>query len=70
MFDCIWLNFEIGAKRFSWFFYWIQKMQKCANLVDLVKSFQSLSMSLFLNFFSNEIAIHTSIYYLLAKIGF
>ena len=34
--------------------------------VDLGESFQ---MSLFLNFFSNEIAIQTSIYYLLAKIG-
>ena len=27
-------------------------------------------MSLFLNFFSNEIAIQTSIYYLVAKFGF
>ena len=55
-------------KRFSWFFNWIPKVQKCVNLVDLVKSFQtSLSMSLFLNLlferdsYSNE--------YLLAKFG-
>ena len=26
-------------KRFSWFFYWIPKVQKHINLVDLVKSF-------------------------------
>ena len=53
------------------------------EIEDLVKSFQtlllrsfvqififqSLSTSLFLNFFSNEIAIQTSIYYLLANIG-
>ena len=31
-----------GAKvRFSWFFYWIPKVQKFADLVDLVKSFLS-----------------------------
>ena len=26
-------------KRFSWFFYWIPKVQKRVNLVDLVRSF-------------------------------
>ena len=49
------------------------KRRISVNLVDLVKSFQtsvqififqSLSMSLFSIFFSNEIAIQTSIYYL------
>ena len=29
------------AKRFSWFFNWIPKVQKRVNLVDIVKSFQS-----------------------------
>ena len=48
--------------RFSWFFYWIQKVQKFVNLVDIVKSFQTI-------FFSNKIAIQTSIEYLLANIG-
>ena len=43
-------------KRFSWFSGWIQKMQKCVNLVDLVKSFQT-------------IAIQTSIYYLFANVA-
>ena len=33
---------------FSWIFKFAA-VQKCVNLVDLVKSFQSLSMSLFLN---------------------
>ena len=28
-------------KRFSWFFYWIPKVQKYVNLVDLVKGFQT-----------------------------
>ena len=45
MFDEIQPNFECGAdacqKRFSWFFYWIPKVQKRKNLVDLVKSFQT-----------------------------
>ena len=53
-------------------------VQKLVNLIDHAKSFQivqffffqSLSMSLFLNFFSNEIVIQMSIYYLLAKVGF
>ena len=51
-------------KRFSWFFYWIPKVQTCVNLVDLVKSFRVPS---FRNLFykidpdSNE--------YLLAKFG-
>ena len=35
------------CKRFSWFFYWIQKVQQFANLVDLVKSFQT-SISIYL----------------------
>ena len=28
-------------KRFSWFFYWIPKVQKCANLVELEKCCQT-----------------------------
>ena len=30
---------DASQKRFSWFSDWIQKVQKCGNLVDLVKSF-------------------------------
>ena len=50
-FDEIWLNFfmlsgpeDACQKRFSWFFYWIPKVQKRVNLVDLVKSFQTESL--------------------------
>jgi len=32
---------DAWQKRFSWFFYRIQKVQKRLNLVDLVKSFQT-----------------------------
>ena len=31
-------------KRFSLFFYWIPKVQKCVNRVDLVKSFQTIGI--------------------------
>ena len=69
---CVLRPDDACQKRFSWFFNWIPKVQKCVNLVDLVKSFQrsfvqificqSLPMYLFSIFFSNEIAIQTSIY--------
>ena len=46
--------FEVGPedacqKRFSWF-YWIQKVHKCAILVDLVNSFQTSIYYLLANF--------------------
>ena len=45
-------------KRFYWFSDWSPKVQKCVNLVDLVKSFQK------------SIYVYSSIYmYLLAKFG-
>ena len=40
-------------KRFSWFFYWIPKMQKFLNLVDLVKSFPT---SIFLSIYLQNLA--------------
>ena len=56
-FDEIWLNFfmlsgpeDACQKRFSWFFYWIPKVQKRVNLVDLVKSFQTSIWNLLAKF--------------------
>ena len=37
-------------KRFSWFSDWIQKVQKCVDLADLVKSFQTSIYYLLANF--------------------
>ena len=72
MFDDIQLTFELAPglcfspgcrlpEALFLFPDWIHKVNKRVNLVDLVKSFQSLSMSLFSSFFSNEIAIQTGI---------
>ena len=51
IFKCRVMVFQLDSKkakvcqsRFSWFFYWIQKVQTCVNLVDLVKSFQTSTM--------------------------
>ena len=38
---CVLSPEDAFQKRFSWFFYWIPKVQTCVNLVDLVKSFQT-----------------------------
>ena len=37
---CVLRPLDACQKRFSWFFYRIPKVQKCVNLVDLVKSFR------------------------------
>ena len=39
--------------RFSWFFYWIPKVQRDVNLIDLVKSFQT-------NIFFAKIGVDTA----------
>ena len=36
---CVFRPDDDCQERFSWFSYWIQKVQKFANLVDLVKGF-------------------------------
>ena len=38
---CVLCPEDACPKRFSWFFYWIPKVQKRVNLVNLVKSFQT-----------------------------
>ena len=38
---CVFRLDDACQKRFSWSPDWIQKVQKCVNLVDLVKSFQT-----------------------------
>ena len=37
---CVFRSDDACQKRFSWFPDWIQKVQKCVNLGDLVKSFK------------------------------
>ena len=38
---CFWPGLLLWKSGFSWFSDWIPKLQKCINLVDLVKSFQT-----------------------------
>ena len=54
--EALFMGFQLDSKgrkacqkRFLWFFNWIPKVQKCANLVDLVKGFQT-SIYYLLNF--------------------
>ena len=61
-------------KRFSWFSYWIPKVQKCVNLLRSFQSsnvqifiFQFLSMSLFLNLLFEQDSYSNE--YLLANFG-
>ena len=44
-------------KRFSGFFNWIPKVQKCVNLVDLVKSFQT---SIYYQYLLTNIGVDTA----------
>ena len=43
-------------KRFSWFFYWIQKVQRCANLVDLARAFERVYSNYLLEKFGVDTA--------------
>ena len=38
---CFWPGLLLWKSGFSWFSPWIPKVQKCINLVDLVKSFHT-----------------------------
>ena len=60
------IHFEVVIQNEKWWNFEVRAVQKSVNIVDLVKRFQSLSMSLFLNLlfqldsYSNEYSFQKS----------